>query len=311
MAVFDQEIETLKREVSCAALLEQLAETWTLDKQESTRHALKYRRGAGEIIIVNHDQHGWWDPLSSAKGDVFSLVQHLDGSLNFGQVRQLLRRFIGVAPNFPATEHSPAPKSAQSTPAARWKDRKPLKAGSPGWVYLTATRRLPAEVLIRATEIDAVREGFRGSVWFGHRQDGVVSHVEVRGPTFKGSLKGGAKALFSLSSLGDQVINRLALTEAPIDALSLAAIEGMRPGTLYAATGGGMGGGTIAAIQQILADMAERGHGELACGTDANLVGHRYAERHAELARSAGMPFVRLLPEIGADWNDVLKGQGT
>lgn len=101
MAALDRELETLKREVSCAALLEQLAPTWKLDGRESTRSSLKYRRGEGEVLIVNHNQRGWWDPLSSAKGDVCSLVQHLDRSLNLGQVRQLLRRFIGVSPTFP------------------------------------------------------------------------------------------------------------------------------------------------------------------------------------------------------------------
>jgi hypothetical protein len=42
-------------------------------------------------VIVNHDGRGWWDPLSSTKGDIFDLVQFLDPSLNFGQVRKRLR----------------------------------------------------------------------------------------------------------------------------------------------------------------------------------------------------------------------------
>ncbi len=37
--------------------------------------------------------------------------------------------------------------------------------------------------------------------------------------------------------------------EAPIDALSLAAIEQVRPDTIYVATGGGMGPGTLAGLQ--------------------------------------------------------------
>jgi len=310
MAVFDQEIEMFKREVSCAALLEQVAETWKLDKQESTRHALKYRRGAGKIIIVNHDQRGWWDPLSSAKGDVFSLVQHLDSSLNFGQVRQLLRLFVGVAPIFPRTKPGATDQTDRPAPATRWTNRRPLKPGSPGWRYLNIERGLPASILIHAASVDAVREGFRGSVWFGHRQNGVVSHVEVRGPIFKGSLRGGTKALFSLAAAGKHAVTRLAVTEAPIDALSLAAIEGLQLGTLYAATGGGMGAGTVAAIQDILEGMSTRGSGELASATDADPTGDAYAERHADLARGTGITFLRLRPTSGTDWNDVLKGQG-
>jgi hypothetical protein len=63
-----------------------------------TRRALKHRRGEGEIPIIDHDGRGWWDPLSPVKGDVFSLVQHFDPSLNFGQVLQVLRRFVGLSP---------------------------------------------------------------------------------------------------------------------------------------------------------------------------------------------------------------------
>ncbi len=74
MKTDDAELERFRREVSCATLLERWPAGWRLDRQESTRRALKYRRGKGEILIINHDGHGWWDPLSSAKGDVFDLV---------------------------------------------------------------------------------------------------------------------------------------------------------------------------------------------------------------------------------------------
>ena len=92
------ELELFRREVSCAALLERWPAGWRLDRRESPRHALKYRRGEGEILIINRDGHGWWDPQGSANGDVFDLVQHLNPSLNFGRVRKELRRLIGVAP---------------------------------------------------------------------------------------------------------------------------------------------------------------------------------------------------------------------
>jgi hypothetical protein len=55
------------------------------------------RRPCGTLAF-NHEGRGWWDPQSTAKGDVFDLVQHLNPGLNFRQVRQVLRRFVGVAP---------------------------------------------------------------------------------------------------------------------------------------------------------------------------------------------------------------------
>ena len=305
----DAEIETFKREVSCAALLEQFPPPWKLDKRESTRHALKYRRGKGEVLIVNHDQRGWWDPQSTAKGDVCSLVQHLDRTLNFGQVRQVLRRFMGVSPSFPEVLRS-AKAHADVAPAIRWAARPRLRPGSAGWKYLTIVRRLPAFILTRAISLDVVREGYRGSVWFAHRQDGDVQHVEVRGPTFKGSLRGGVKSLFRVCATKGGSPTRLAIAEAPIDALSLAAIEHLRSDTIYAATGGGMGDGTISAIEQLLKGLIGSANAELASAADANLAGERYATRHAELARSAAIRFVRLPPTVGTDWNDVLRERG-
>ena len=74
----DAELERIRTGVSCAAVLEQLQPGWVLDQRESTRRCLKYRRGQGRILIVNHEGRGWWDPLSTAKGDVFNLVRHLD-----------------------------------------------------------------------------------------------------------------------------------------------------------------------------------------------------------------------------------------
>jgi len=103
---------------------------------------------------------------------------------------------------------------------------------------------------------------------------------------------------------------RLAVTEAPIDALSLAAIEGPRPDTLYLATGGGMGPGTIHAIERLLADSATLPDALFVSATDANKAGERYASQHAAMAAAAGIPFARLTPAVGEDWNDVLTGRG-
>jgi hypothetical protein len=106
------------------------------------------------------------------------------------------------------------------------------------------------------------------------------------------------------------LLPRLVLTEAAIDALSLAAIENLRGGTLYAATGGGMGPGTIAALEALLVDIATLPNALFCGATDANGPGDRLAERHQSLARKFGIPFARLRPFIeGGDWNEVLRAQ--
>jgi hypothetical protein len=104
----------------------------------TTINCLKYRRGSGEIVIVNHDGRGWWDPLSEAKGDVFSLVQHLEPSLNFAQARHLLRGFVGIAPTFPEALRVRRVRVPRVPLARRWSRRQPLSRGSPAWLYLTA-----------------------------------------------------------------------------------------------------------------------------------------------------------------------------
>lgn len=311
----DFEIEHIRETVDCASFLERLPRPWHLDRRESTKNCLKYRRGKGEILIVVHDGRGWWDPNSDAKGDIFSLVQRLQPGLNFGDVRKVLRRFTGC----PDPEPAPRRKvqETRSQPAVpisrRWAERPRLTKTFPTWTYLARERALPDRVLELAGREDVVREGPHASAWFAHKDaGGVVTHIEIRGPDFKGSLRGGTKTLFRFPG-GRPPHARLLIAEAPIDVLSRAALEGIRADTLYAATGGGMGPGTIAAIEAILETLAEAHEKlgvEVLCtsATDANSAGDRYAARHETLAIRAGVPFERSRPPIeGGDWNDVLK----
>jgi hypothetical protein len=306
----DEEIEILRAGAHCAALLEGATPPWRLDRGESTKNCLKYRRGKGEILIVNHEGRGWWDPQSDAKGDVFDLVQHLDPGLNFGEVRKVLRCFTGIRPIFPLAvdrRRSPAEKSPHLAIPVKWARRPQLRRGSPVWRYLTDERRLPPSVLVRAVAADVVREGPYGSVWFAHRDDfGAVTHIEIRGPDFKGSVNGGEKKLFRLPG-GPEPSMRLVLAEAPIDALSCAALENLRADTLYAATGGGMGPKTISAIETIGARLARIRSARFCSAADANPAGDRYAARHQQIAVAAGVAFERLRPPVeDSDWNDML-----
>jgi Toprim-like/Protein of unknown function (DUF3991) len=302
----DAELQLFRSRVNCAAVLEGMVTGWRLDVRESTRRALKYRRGKGEVLIVTHDGRGWWDPLSQAKGDIFDLVQYLDHSLNFGQVRQVLRRFVGAAPTHPTAIRTTQGRRPSRPLQERWAKRPSLRPGSPTWAYLVGVRCLPAEIFTAVAAQDVAREGYYGSAWFAHRADGTVSHVEVRGPDYKGSLAGGHKTLFLFGQAGED-LRRVAITEGPIDALSLAALEGSRRDTLYVATGGGMGPATLGALQAVLARLAAIPDTLVASATDANAAGDRYAERHAELAADAGVCFERLRPPEGLDFNDVLR----
>lgn len=310
----DREVEELKS-VSCAVLLERQASPYKLDKAESTRDCLKYRRGKGEIILVTHGGRGWWDPGSAtAKGDIFNLVQHLQPGLNFGQARKVLRDFVGIAPTY--TTHAKArEKSKPDVPVSlRWARRPIVSTGSPAWNYLTTTRRLPRSVVKAAITHKQLREGPQASAWFAHRDHkGRLTGIESRGPEYRGFSSGGEKTLFRLPGAqpgAETPVTRLAVTEAPIDALSLAAIEELRTDTLYVSTAGGMGPHTLEALGQAMQSLAQQLDAQVAAAFDADEMGDRYAGFLSELAAGVGLTAERLIPPEGRkDWNDVLTGR--
>jgi hypothetical protein len=307
MSEQDKDVEWLKANVSCAVLLERLPPVWRLDRRESSRASLKYRRGEGEIVIVNHDGRGWWDPLSEAKGDIFTLAQHLEPGLTFPEARHMLRAFAGIAPTFPEAIRTRRPASGVAV-NERWRSRPLLTCGSPTWLYLTAQRRLPESILLLACAADTVREGPQGSAWFAHRNAaGCLTGIEMRGPDNHNFSAGGGKTLFQLPG-GIGPLSRIAVCEGAIDALSLAAIERCRADTLYAATSGGIGPETIIALQQLLRLLMDDPAGLLIAATDADIAGRRHAVRLQTLAAEAGVRFATILPpdELN-DWNDVLR----
>jgi hypothetical protein len=302
MSEQDAEIQHLKAGLSCAVLLERLPPVGRLDHAESTRRCLKYHRGAGEIVIVNHDGRGWWDPLSQAKGDIF------EPGMNFTQACHMLRGFVGIAPTFPQALRTRRARAPRLPVTQRWTRRQPLSRGSPAWLYLTTQRGLPDHILAAANAVDAIREGPSGSAWFAHRDRiGHLTGIEMRGPAWRSFSVGGDKTLFRLPG-GPSRPSRVTVCEAAIDALSLAAIERCRLDTLYTATAGGMGPATIVALQQLLQALTTGRVGTLIAATDADSAGRRYAARLREMASKAGVLFDAILPPDGLnDWNDALR----
>jgi hypothetical protein len=139
-------------------------------------------------------------------------------------------------------------------------------------------------------------------MWAAHTDSaGRVVGWEERGPDWRGFSTGGSKVLFRLGA-PDAV--RLCVTEAAIDAMSLAAVEYLREGSLYLSTGGGWSPRTEAALITLLA----RPNALLVCATDANAQGDAFAFRLQDLATQAGRPSIRLRPPA-EDWDDVLQAR--
>ena len=226
MSEQDAEIEWLKASVSCAALLERLPPVWRLDRAESTRRSLKYRRGEGEIVIVNHDGRGWWDPLSDGQGRHLHPRPASRPRPEFRATRAACcATSWGSRPRFPRPSARGGRGRRASLSPSGGSRRQPLSRGSPAWRYLTEQRGLPERILVAARAADAVREGPRGSAWFAHRDGaGRLTGIEMRGPDYRNFSAGGDKTLFRLPG-GPGPLTRVAVCEAAIDALSLAAIE--------------------------------------------------------------------------------------
>ncbi|MFA1677441.1 hypothetical protein ACDY97_33330 [Rhizobium mongolense] len=127
-----EDIERLRERVSCAVALEQAG--FEIDLKESTRRAVKFRRG-GDIIIVTHEGRGWFDPLSDRKGDVFALI----GFLQPGDFRATLTAvgaLAGVQPLHPTWR----PRTSRGTAAditERWSARSLLRQGARAHAYLS------------------------------------------------------------------------------------------------------------------------------------------------------------------------------
>ncbi|MCA1530514.1 DUF3991 and toprim domain-containing protein [Bradyrhizobium yuanmingense] len=288
-------IEDLRGKVGCGALLEK--DGWKVDLKESTRRAIKYRRDTN-IIIVIHQGRGWFDPLSPAKGDVFSLAEHL-GADGFVEAYDRVADVVGFVPCAPAWQRPASPKALASI-VKRWRHRFRPRPGSPAWLYLTAERGLPANIVMHAVASDLLREGPQGSMWAAHSDSaGAITGWEERGPAWRGFATDGGKELFRF---GLQDAERICITEAAIDAMSLAAIEVARADTLYVSTGGGWSPATDVAMRRL----AKRANAWLVAATDNNRQGDIYADRVRTIAVEASARYDRLRPCAG-DWNEDLR----
>ena len=294
-----RDIDELRQRVLCAAVLENAG--WAVDRKESTRRAIKYRSGAG-IVIVIHDGHGWFDPLSDAKGDVFSLARHL-GEADFPGACAHVADLIGFVPSLPALIRSPR-RRVEIPLAQRWANRVVPGPGSATWRFLHDQRGLPDFIIRAAIRQGLLRKGPHGSMWAAYSaDDGVLAGWEERGSNWRGFSTGGAKVLFRL---GAQSPDRACVTEGAIDAMSLAALESiderLRDGSLYAGTGGGWSYATEAAIRRL----ARLPGLLLVAATDNNRQGDVYAKRLGVIASDEGCGFERRRPERD-DWNEDLR----
>ncbi len=290
-----EELEELRAKVNCEAVLEKAG--FEMDVKESSRRAIKYRNGS-DIVIVTHGGRGWFDPLSDEKGDIFGLAMFVD-KVTFPIAAESVASLVGYQLSRPEWR-SPRAAPPIRDIGDRWQEKRTPSPGSGAWKYLCWSRCIPAAIVRLAVLEGVLREGPFGSMWAAHVDNaGAVVGWEERGPEWRGYSSGGSKILFRL---GPADAPRLCITEAAIDAMSLAALEGPREQTLYISTGGGWSPTTDTA----LAALAARRGSSLDAATDANSQGDAYAERLRAIAEKSGCDWQRLRPPAD-DWNAVLQ----
>lgn len=291
----DAELQELRERVDCRVVLEHAG--WSLDGPESTQNAAKYRGGRAQIVIVTHGGHGWFDPLNDAKGDVIALAQRLWGG-NIGHARKALRPLAGIEPVM-----RPTMRGSDSSPIdapLSWTRARRLSPGSEGWIYLTTKRGIPESTIARAAEVDAIREGIKGTIWGLHRtEEGQPCGWEMRGSGYKGFSKGGRKTAFWVGNIRSAA--RIVIVESMIDALSLATVEDWPSTTAYISTGGGFGPETAKLLRRML-PAASR----IVAATDRGQGGELLADRVHALVAKTSAGFSRLRPEM-KDWNEQLR----
>ena len=108
-------------------------------------------------------------------------------------------------------------------------------------------------------------------------------------PSPAGTSAARAKGLFRF---GASDCTRVCVTEAAVDAMSLAALEELRDDTLYVSTGGGWAPATEEATRVL----ARRANVLLVAATDNNRQGEVYAGRILSIAEETGSRFARSRP---------------
>ena len=304
MTGHDPEIEELRDKVHCAVVLERTPPPWKLDRKESTRHSLKYRRGKGEILIVSHAGRGWWDPTSDAKGDVFGLVQRLEPGLSFGHARKRLREFAGLSPCFPPVDKAGGRNIPARSVAERWAERKAVWPNSPAWRYLARKRWLPSAIIEAASVAGVLREGPVGSAAPSRssrrRRPCRCARTDLQRFANRGSQialppapEGSASSEAGSRRGGDRCAQRRGDREAA-------------QGHALCGDGRGHGPGHDRRARGAAPRIAMLPGALLSSAADANGPGDRFADRHRSLGEKFRIPFARLRPPIeGGDWNDV------
>lgn len=298
----DTELERFKIEVVLPEFA--AARGYFLDRRASSRNSVVMRHPDGDkIIIARYEGTTHWVYCSVRDGrDNGTIVDFLQnrGVGSLGMVRKTLRDWLGMSrptSQLPLFVQELQPISRDRAEViAEWEKAAPCLS----LPYLTG-RGLGPDVLALPQFAGRVRVDRRHNALFPHYDKAGLSGFEVKNKGFTGFAAGGRKGLWY--SRAKETDRRLVLVESAIDAISFHVLFGDQH-TRYMSTGGELN------PQQptLLRGAMEKLHpsADIVLGFDDDEGGEKIA-KEVEAAAPAGRKLVRMRPDGGKDWNQVLQ----
>lgn len=300
----DVELERFKTDVNLPELA--AARGYALDRRASSRNSVVMRHPDGDkIIIARFEGTTHWVYFSVRddrdNGTVVDFLQNRGGG-SLGMVRKTLRDWLGTsrpASQLPLFVQELQPVSRDRAGViSEWEKAAPCAA----LPYLTG-RGLGPEVLALPQFAGCVRVDRRNNALFPHYDREGLCGFEVKNKSFTGFASGGVKGLwFSQAKPTD---TRLVLVESAIDALSFHVLFGDQH-TRYMSTGGELNPQQPTLLHGAMEKLPPAAEVVLAFDDDE---GGDKITREVKAAAPANRKMIRMRPEGGKDWNQILKNR--
>ena len=289
---------------------------YEIDRKASSRQSVVMRNSSFEKLVISRNGSGHWiyfnvHDSGNDKGSIIDFIQTRKG-LSLGEVRRALRFWVGA--DMETSDASKTIRIADLKPTvndaalvtSNWRAASEINSCKN---YLTADRRLPYSTLKDRVFADRIRIDSRSNILFPHwNLNQSLCGYELKNHKFTGFSPGGTKGLWcSRPRATDEVV---VLTETAIDSLSLAAILGTEKKRFFS-TAGQISPTQAACLRSAVSRMPNNAEIWLAFDNDDG--GRKLAQQVSnELAVLPDNPrnvVMFLPPQVGEDWNDVLRNE--
>jgi Toprim domain-containing protein/uncharacterized protein DUF3991 len=304
------ELEDFKTSINLTEYAASLG--YELDRRASSRSSAVMRHTDGDKVVIARGHDGHWmyfsvrDPGDS--GTVIDFCQRRRGG-TLGQVRQMLRPWASEAPPLPRPEIGafvpsllPITRDIAAVQAA-YEATRPIEGHHD---YLVEARGIPQALLAEDRFKYRVRTDERSNAIFPHFNQNGLCGFEIKNTHFTGFSKQGTKGLWASSITRDD--DTLVIAETAIDALSIAAIDGIE-GRRFVSTAGQMNPDQPALLRLAMERLPKGGRVVLALDNDGG--GDDLARRITDIYAETGRIDLELADERpklrGTDWNDTLR----